>query len=49
MKRILSIDGFRAISIALVIVDHALNKQKHAVNQLIYMLGNGALGVFIFL
>jgi peptidoglycan/LPS O-acetylase OafA/YrhL len=46
MKRIPSIDGFRAISIALVIVNHILNSQRRS--SIWYLVGNGSLGVFIF-
>ncbi len=48
MRRVPSIDGFRAISITLVVIHHLLNKEKADVNPLWYLIGNGFLGVFIF-
>jgi peptidoglycan/LPS O-acetylase OafA/YrhL len=50
LKRIPSIDGFRAFSIALVIAAHVLNgiEARRHVNSWWRLVGNGTYGVFIF-
>ena len=50
MKRIPSIDGFRAFSIALVIAGHIFNRigGRTHVNPWWRLIGNGGYGVFIF-
>jgi peptidoglycan/LPS O-acetylase OafA/YrhL len=50
LKRISSIDGFRAFSIALVIAGHVLNglEARGHINPWWRLVGNGSYGVFIF-
>jgi hypothetical protein len=50
LKRISSLDGFRAISIIIVILGHLLDDARVCVHQHFVYQGyvNGGLGVFIF-